>query len=82
MNKELKEVFESVKVKYPWIDEEDIIPISDFKSLVECGGFTDYDGTGYYLDSCGNKIRHVRCNNGNILAAEIEGAKYVIWFNK
>ena len=54
-----------------------LIGITDFKDCVRCGGFTDYDGFGYYSDGIhmfeivdlGTVNRHRKY-------------KYVAWFNR
>jgi len=62
----------------------DLYEINRWKSLVKCGGFTDYDGEGNWVkdgkmtDDYYNNV----CDLGSIETAIKEGITHVMWFNK
>ena len=58
-----------------------IMVLDDFIQEVETGGFVDYDGSGVFLDSDGNRHEYIRCN-AKWLKAHQSDYKYVLWFNK
>lgn len=61
----------------------DCFMISDFIEIVKNGGFTNYDGFGYFIDKKGNKINDIVDVNYYWLEDNIpKNAKYILWFNK
>jgi len=62
------------------LDRECLMPIEEFIECVNCGGITDYDGSGNYSD--GTYIY----NSVGFWESELEEAKkhykYVCWYNK
>lgn len=57
----------------------DLMTVERFALECDCGGFTNYDGFGYYLDWDGNEIGTVDCDNANSWP---EKAEFVDWYNK
>lgn len=79
--KKLKELYaQAIRIqcneKYGYV-----LTIDDFIESVRCTGFTDYDGSGYFLDKDGNRHDNVRCNIG-WLSKFKNKFPYVLWFNK
>lgn len=55
----------------------DCMPVEDFLDAVEVGGFTAYDGDGYFCDKDGNDL-------GDVWSTKTVpvDTKFVMWFNK
>lgn len=58
----------------------DAMTVAEFLEDVDCGGISDYDGIGYWLDKDGNEIDSI---NFDTIPEDIpENAVYVEWCNK
>ena len=53
----------------------DVMTLQEFKECVECGGFTDYDGEGYYLDD-----EDYLCGQIDLLDINDKYNK-IVWYN-
>lgn len=69
-------------------DFGDMIKVDEFKDNVDCGGFIDYDGYGYYV-SDGYAWKKPKVypseiidNNNFINECKEQGITHVCWFNK
>lgn len=60
----------------------DCYPIDIFIENVETGNFIDYDGSGFWVDSEGNKINRIICNVEWLENNQPENAKFIMWYNK
>lgn len=77
-------------------DERDLYPFGDvmtveeFKECVDCGGFIDYDGNGYFVTGGDGKKRMWRSptvypsevKSDFLEACQKASITHVIWFNK
>lgn len=84
--KEVQELSQEVRLcKLPYMDDMpdygDIMTLEEFIDSCNCGGFCNYDGSGYYA-------LETSCSDITIYPSDITNNKYrkdfthVIWFNK
>lgn len=57
-------------------------PIDDFIDEVRDGGIIAYDGTGYLINSEGQRMGYARCNVQFLEEEKANGTAYVAWFHK
>lgn len=60
----------------------EVYTIEDFIEEVKSGGFTPYDGVGYYWDKVKNEETCGISFNVDVLKRESKKYKYVIWYNR
>ena len=60
----------------------DCYPIDTFIEHVMDGSFIDDDGSGYFVNTEGNKISSIRCDTKWLQDHMPEDAKFIMWFNK
>lgn len=59
----------------------DIMSLKEFIENVECGGFIDYDGYGYYVRD--NKESNITINPSDVAAGAIrKDFDTIIWYNR
>ena len=63
------------------INDGHVMFTEDFAKCVKNGGFTSYDGCGYYLDKNGEECEPVNFKVKDILK-NAETFPYVCWYNK
>lgn len=73
------------KIKTPTYEEfddyGDVMTLDKFIANVECGGFIDYDGTGYYAKE--NLISNISISPTDILDKNYRtDHDYVVWYNR
>ena len=60
----------------------DCYPIDTFIEEVINGDFIDYDGSGFWVDSEGNKISSIKCDTNWLKQNKPENARFIMWYNK
>ena len=60
----------------------DCFPLDKFYKNVKDRYFIDYDGSGYWVDTKGNKLKDIRCDYDWLIKNQPETAAFVMWFNK
>lgn len=77
MFEKLRRFFGCPPDEVPLPDYGCLMPLKDFKECVDCEGFLDYDGEGYYATET-SMVQDRRVDLSNL------DTKYthVIWFNK
>lgn len=77
---------ESIEIKYKPFDEldEDIYPMNEWISCVECGGFIDYDGYGYLAlkDKKSNIQIYPSQINDPFYIPLLKEFTHVVWYNR
>jgi hypothetical protein len=62
-------------------DYGDLMTMEHFKGNVECGGFIDYDGYGYYSD--GKKKSNITVYPSDIVSGQYrDDFTHVVWYNR
>ena len=60
-----------------------ILSFDEFYECVKTGLFSDYDGTGYFIDNeTGEKVKPLTCNYKWLKNNKPENSDYIMWFNK
>lgn len=59
----------------------DIFIVDDFIRIVESGGFTDYDGHGYFITNDGTEKRCIHCD-ADWLRRNRDIYAFIAWYNK
>ena len=66
----------------PHDDIGDLMTFEDFKDCVDCGGFIDSDGFGYWSNESGYSDFVVKPSHFEYPELLRDDFKYVLWFNK
>lgn len=59
----------------------DVFTVDHFIANVECGGFIDYDGTGYFATMEGEEKQQISCDM-NWLQSHRADYPFIIWYNR
>ena len=63
-------------------DFSDLMTMEDWVSTVECGGFIDYDGYGYYSDG-EKQFSHINVYPSMLASGKLDRSwSHIVWFNK
>jgi len=67
----------------PVPDYGDVFAFEDFLDRVKCGGFMDWDGSGYFgISTHIFSGQDICCNEQWLLKNKPPEATHIIWFNK